>query len=281
MKRMIVWMVAVLGLAGAGAGQELMSDVLAGKLINPEPGVYAWYDLKDAKTGDLYFMRQAIVGEEKVKQETAYWVETEIVPQVGFPAVYKMLLTGPASDPKHVHRLMMREGDGEVQEIPVDPDKPAERTKSALEDGERSSSGQEEVQTPQGAVKAEHLTITNQGEHTELWLNNDVRPMGVVRMVSPQGELNLRRYGKGGKDGESALLSTPAAAGTPGSEWRVETKAADNSKAEEKKEENAAPEPKGKREGKKQELKKAKEEKREKKKDEKGEKKEPVEEVKP
>lgn len=281
MKRMFVWMIPMLGLAGAGAGQELMSDVLAGKLINPEPGVYAWYDLKDAKTGDLYFMRQAIVGEEKVKEETAYWVETEIVPQVGFPAVYKMLLTGPASDPKHVHRLMMREGDGEVQEIPVDPDKPAERTKSALEDGERSSSGQEEIQTLQGPVKAEHLMIANQGERTELWLNNDVRPMGVVRMVSPQGELNLRRYGKGGKDGESALLSTPAAAGTPGSEWRVETKAVEKSKAEAQKEAGAPTEPKAKQEEQKPEKKKSKRQGREEKREKKAEEKQPVEAPKP
>jgi len=274
----MVWLIAVLGFAGAGAGaaQELMSDVLAGKLINPEPGVYAWYDLKDAKTGDLFFMRQAVVGEEKVKEQTAYWVETEIVPQVGFPAVYKMLLTGPASDPKHVHRVLMREGDGAIQELPVDPEKPGEKSKSVLESGERSSSGQEEVQTPQGPVKAEHLTVTNQGERTELWLNNDVRPMGVVRMVSSQGELNLRRYGKGGKDGESAL-SSPAAKSESGSAWRVEAKSAEKGEAEDKKEAAPAPEPKDKREVKKQEKKQAKEGKREKKKEEKP----PAEEQKP
>ena len=29
--------------------------------------------------------------------------------------------------------------------------------------------------------------------------------MGIVRMIAPEGEMLLRRYGKGGKDGLSAL----------------------------------------------------------------------------
>lgn len=264
MKRMVVCVVAMLGFAGIAAGQQLMSDVLAGKLINPEPGVYAWYDLKDAKTGDLFFMRQAIVGEEKVKQDTAYWVETEIVPQVGFPAIYKMLLTGPANDPKHVHRLLMREGNSPVQEIPVDPEKPAEKSKSVLESGERSSSGEEDVQTGNGAVKAEHLTVTNEGVRTELWLNNDVRPMGVVRMVSPQGELHLRRYGKGGKDGESSIDAVIADTAS-GSAWSVEAKSAPKGSAEAAKEEKQVEQPKESQPAKKSEKKLSKEEKREKK----------------
>jgi len=102
------------------AAQGIMSDLMNGKLINPEVGAYAWYSLKDTVTGREFFLRQAIVGEERVKRKTAYWLETELVPRVGFPSVYKMLLTGPASDPKNVHRLIVREGDGVVQEVVLD-----------------------------------------------------------------------------------------------------------------------------------------------------------------
>jgi len=45
-------------LSGGTAGaQGIVGDVFAGKLINPEVGVFAWYDLSDANTGKKFFLR--------------------------------------------------------------------------------------------------------------------------------------------------------------------------------------------------------------------------------
>jgi len=195
------WAACCLGiLAGTAAAQGIVGDVLAGKLINPEVGVFAWYDLKDASTGKTLFLRQAIVGTERVKRKTGYWVETEIIPEVGFPAVYKMLLTGPASNSTNVHRIVMKEGQRPPREIPVEEDAVSAETPE-----ERESLGKESLTIPAGSIEAEHVVITSGGARTEVWLNDAVRPMGIVRLTSPEGELMLRRYGKGGPDAESAM----------------------------------------------------------------------------
>ena len=216
--------VALLAAVSAG-GQELMSDVLSGKLINPEVGVYAWYNLTDTESGSKFFLRQAIVGKDKVDGKTAYWVETEIIPQVGFPAMYKMLLTGPANDPKNVHRLLVREGAGPAEEVSLDTPEQGKESGDSDETkaSERTSLGKEEVDTPQGRLTAEHLTIKKGSVQTELWLNDEVRPMGIVRMQSPQGELLLQRFGKGGEDGESRIDKESPIPASPG-DWHVETR---------------------------------------------------------
>lgn len=187
--------------AGGAFAQEIMSDLMSGKLVKPEVGAFAWYNLTDATTGREYFLRQAIVGADRVKRKDAWWLETELVPKIGFPSVYKMLLTGPASDPGNVHRLLVREGNGAVQEVHLeqgehggnDPDTPRELV------------GTEEITLPNGRIEAEHYVLENGDSKTEIWISEAVPPMGLVRMKTPQGELSLQRYGVGGKDGESAM----------------------------------------------------------------------------
>ena len=138
-KYVIAAALALAGAAGPLQAQGLMGDVLAGKLVNPEPGVFAWYDLMDAATQRIFYVRQAVVGEEKAGRKKGYWVETEVVPQTGFPAVYKMLVTGPASEPGNVHRLIVREGRGPAQELP----RPADSPREAAEATPRESLGKE------------------------------------------------------------------------------------------------------------------------------------------
>lgn len=192
--------------AGTACAQGIVGDVFAGKLINPEVGVFAWYDLTDATTGKKFFLRQAIVGEERVKLKKGYWVETQIIPQVGFPTVYKMLLTGPANDPKNVHQVIVKEGEDPPEVMPIDTsaEAPIDTVKT-----KRESLGVEKVITPAGEIEAEHVVITGEdGGRSEVWIKDAIRPMGIVRMRSAEGELILRRYGSGGKDAESVLSPT-------------------------------------------------------------------------
>jgi len=200
--RMAFCAAPLLGLITAAASaQGIMGDVLSGKLINPEVGVYAWYTLTDNTTNTQLFLRQAIVGKEKVDGEKGYWVETEVIPQVGFPIVYKMLLTGPASDPENVHRILMKQGQDPVRSMPVDTlDDEGTNGQPAQE-----LVGKEEVSTAEGTIEAEHYFVKSGKEKHEIWLNDDVRPLGLVRMVTPQGELKLQRHGKGGQDAQSAI----------------------------------------------------------------------------
>lgn len=190
--------------ASAATAQSITAEVLSGKLINPEVGAYAWYDLKDFSVEHKFRLRQAIVGKERVRFKTGYWLETQIIPEVGFPAVYKMLLTGPASDPGNVHRVILQEGQRPLVEIEVQdaPKGPDQKT-------ERKSLGVEDIPLIEGSITAEHFELVGSagadGKSTEVWINEAVRPMGIVRLKSPQGELNLIRYGVGGPDGQSVL----------------------------------------------------------------------------
>lgn len=202
---------AILAATGGARAQGMMSDVMSGKLVNPEVGAFAWYNLRDTATQREYFLRQAIVGEEKIKRKTAYWLETELVPKVGFSSVYKMLLTGPASDPDNVHRLLVREGDGVVQEVKLDQGEHGGTDK----DVPRELVGTETLTLPSGEIETEHFILGDEGDKTEIWVSDTVAPMGLVRMRTAQGELSLQRYGTGGKDGRSAI-PTPTARGDAG-----------------------------------------------------------------
>lgn len=199
-RHLVVFLVLSAGY-GVASAQGMMSDVMSGKLVNPQVGAFAWYNLTDVSTGKTYFLRQAIVGQDRVKRKDAYWLETELIPKVGFPSVYKMLLTGPASNPRNVHRLLVREGTGVVQEVSLDQmgDAPD------VDEAPRELAGTETIDLPGGSIEAEHYIVGGGAEKTELWVSEEVPPLGVVRMKTPQGELSLQRYGVGGKDGESAL----------------------------------------------------------------------------
>lgn len=201
--------------------QGIVGDVFAGKLINPEVGVYAWYDLTDKATGSKLFLRQAVVGEEKVKRKTGHWVETEIIPEVGYAAIYKMLLTGPASDAKNVHKILAKEGVEPAQSLPVDFTDDGGKSAGQA----RKSLGMEKVATAQGEVEAEHVVLGSGEATVDVWLSDAVRPMGIVKMVSPEGELLLNRHGTGGPDGQSKIDAAPAAPLEGGkSETRVEVR---------------------------------------------------------
>lgn len=191
------------GLSATAQEGGVVGDIISGSLINPENGVFAWYDVRDVKTGKQFFMRQAIVGEEKVKGKNGYWLETEVVPQVGFPIVYKMLITGPASDPANIQEVYLKDGPGEPEKLTLDPG--ATDTGQSINGGKRTSAGMEALETPQGPIEAEHILIERDGITTEVWISDQARPTGIVKMVSPEGELILRRFGVGGADAVSAF----------------------------------------------------------------------------
>lgn len=206
----------------SGRAQGVLGDLLSGDLVNPQVGAWAWYDLKDAATGKAFVVRMAIVGEEKVGAQTGYWFEIEIVPLVGYRSVYKMLLTGPAKDPANIRRMLAREGTGEPQEIPIDP-VPADASPAPPE-SERKLMGKESITIAEDkAVDAEHYELSAKEGKTDIWLNDQLPPMGLVKLKSPQGELTLRNNGTGGQDARS-VIDEPAVLGGPGDDVKVDVK---------------------------------------------------------
>lgn len=192
----------LLALDGGARAQGVLSDILSGNLVDPEVGAYSWYHLKDSGEGANYRLRQAIVGEERVRFRKGYWVEVELVPELGFPVVYKFLLTGPANRARNVHRILVKQGEFPVREMEIDPDADAD---SVLESAAREPAGVEIIETESGPISAERFTVDSEDGRTEVWISPEVRPTGIVKLVSPEGELVLKRHGVGGIDGLSAI----------------------------------------------------------------------------
>ena len=218
--RFLMVMTCILLAAGSAGAQGVLSDIMSGALINPEVGAFAWYELKDNESGRKLFMRQAIVGEKAVDGKKGYYLETEVVPEIGFPIVYRMLLTGPATSVENIHEIMVREGMNPPENLPVDVLNPGGEDGG---EGKRSSVGMEKLATPAGDLEAEHFVIEEGGGKTEVWVNDEIRPMGIVKLVSPEGDLMLTRHGVGGPDGESAMDKKPAEEKSQDVTVRVET----------------------------------------------------------
>ena len=226
--------VLLLALSCATAqGQGVISDVFSGKLVNPKVGAWAWYDVtgdqtEDGGTVQLGKMRLAIVGEETVKGKQGYWLEMEYIPSLGYPSIYKMLLTGPADDPANVQKVFRRDGTEKKEEVPVKPegkekdkDKAEQSPAKPKPEPERKLVGEEDIATSRGNVQGGGASVTLHARHYEvvdgdstldIWLNESVSPMGIVQMKSAEGGLLLRDYGTGGPYARSVIDEPPPTA---------------------------------------------------------------------
>ncbi len=219
---------------GSVYGQAVVGDVLAGKLVKPKAGVWAWYDLSESSSGEAFLVRLAVVDEEKVGAKPGFWLEMEVVPLVGYRSIYKMLVTGPANNPDNVHRLIQREGTGAPQEVSLEKSDRGKRKdkKEEPRKPKRDLVGREDVETLGGAVTAEHYSVGSGEDKSDIWLSDDVRPMGIVRMLSANGELKLRSYGEGGENARSVIDDKlPPEASTVEPDVKVEVHSEDDMSA--------------------------------------------------
>jgi hypothetical protein len=200
-KKRIFLAVGVVCLVALNAVAQGVDDLFAGKLVNPKVGQWAWYDIADAQGGNKHAIRQAVVGQEKVAGKTGHWVEFELVPPAGYPVIYKMLVTGPASDPANVHRIVVKQGTEPARSVPVKE----VFAKPQAAKPPRQPAGEDEIATAGGPVKAKRYTVRSGQGEVQIWVNEEVPPTGIVRVKSPDGEMVLREYGMGGSAGESAL----------------------------------------------------------------------------
>ncbi|GEM_PF-3279701 len=186
----------------------LARRVMRGEVIARDAGVFAWYDLRDAQSGDALFLRQAVVGTGRKDRAEGVWLETEVVPRIGFPVLYKVLIDVSGEKAGRILEGQMREG--------YDPPQPLDvKNMDALPTGDLSGGqlevvGTESVETPSGNIDACHVKVTRQdGKTIELWLAPDVTPTGIVHMRTDDGEMKLRFFGRGGADGSSAMDRPP------------------------------------------------------------------------
>lgn len=192
--------VLAFALTPSANAQNVVNDLLGGDLVSPKVGQWLWYELRDAGGEKQFALRQAVVGEERVKRKKGYWVEFQVVPEVGYETIYKVLLTGPASDPDNIHKVLHKRGLQPVQELT-----PGGNSEEGGARPRRESHGMEDVLTGAGVLRAEHVEISQEADTVHLWVNDDVKPSGIVKLRTSEGEMVLRSQGFGGFYAESAL----------------------------------------------------------------------------
>lgn len=206
MGRVAWWMLLVCAAGSAHAQSGVVGDLLAGKLVKPKVGQWARYVVTDAKEGGKFLVRQAVVGEERIgRGKKGHWVELEVTPQVGFVVIYRMLLTGPANNPKNLRALVFKNGPNPAEHIEINPDDAEEDTPKR----KRKSVGLEQVETPSGFIQAERFDVTGDDKTISVWISEDVKPSGVVKMRTPDGEMLLSNYGVGGDFAKTRITEIP------------------------------------------------------------------------
>lgn len=192
-------------LSGEATAQGFVGDMMSGTLVDPKVGQWAWYELHDAASGALYRVRQAIVGQEEVDDETGYWVEFEFLPGGGYKVVFRLLLTGPVSNPDNVHRVIRKHGPNEAEEVGLE----AIRAGGRRERPQRRSEGLQRVHIGDEYIEAERWVVTDENREIVLWINEDVVPSGIAQMQSPDGGMYLQGFGRGGEHAHSVIEAYP------------------------------------------------------------------------
>lgn len=181
--------------------QSFMEDLFKGKMLSSEPGVWAIYEIIDKSTKTHVLLRQAITGTEKIEENTtALWLESEIIPTEGFPSVYRFLISYDKNGKEKIHKIIIREGANPPQNITTEtiPENTGTPSKKNL-------IGEEEIEFKNGKIKAKHYRIVEENTEKEIWLNEDVKPLGIVKLSTNEGEMILLKYGKGGEESKSAI----------------------------------------------------------------------------
>lgn len=181
--------------------QGFIEDLFRGKMLSSEPGVWAIYEITDKTTKTHILLRQAITGTEKTDENTtALWLESEIIPTEGFPSVYRFLISYDKNGKEKIHKIIVREGANPPQNIDSEtmPDNTETTSKKKL-------IGEEDVEFKNGKIKAKYYRIDEDNTTKEIWLNDEVKPLGIVKLSTNDGEMVLVKYGKGGEESKSAI----------------------------------------------------------------------------
>jgi len=185
----------------AGIAQSFMEDLFKGKMLSSEPGVWAIYEITDKSSKTQILLRQAITGIEKIDENTtALWLESEIIPTEGFPSVYRFLISYDKNGKEKIHKIVVREGANPPQNI--DNETTSENTETT---SKKKLIGEEDIEFKNGKIKAKHYRIDGDNATKEIWLNDEVKPLGIVKLSTNEGEMILVKYGKGGEESKSAI----------------------------------------------------------------------------
>lgn len=193
-----VSVVLTLGVAASSYFPEFFHE------FHPVVGGWSTYHIKDAR-GEQSKLTFAVVD----KDPQGYWLEIR-TPGDGGEAVAAFLIKGDPTDDANV--LMVRAEDPGSPALEIDKDTLVKlRTQGSKAFGGQAASIGPTVGKVAGMPKAtievhgkkltcKHIKILGpDGQEAEVWMNDEVVPFGVVKLVSGKESIVLENFGKGAR----------------------------------------------------------------------------------
>jgi hypothetical protein len=191
MKSIRIIAVAVLVLtfaAGASAqfGNMMRPPELRG-VFNPVVGEGANYQMVDEKG----ITRQFEITVVEKDSSGGYWQEMAIQDPKGETVYMKMLLAKQGSDLIIQRSIVQTPGRPpmELTSMMQNQAKPQKLDYRA----EAQNLGTESVTTPAGTFSCQHWRTTKENDNADIWINDKVKPWGLVKTSSKSGTLTLTK----------------------------------------------------------------------------------------
>jgi hypothetical protein len=180
------------------AGQETRQ--LCQSLSRVTVGQWAAYATGSQDSGTVRF---AIVGSERRGDTTLYWLEINSSGRKGNDGVIQLLVAGFGTEAAGIRGVVMKVGGRAATKMPeymvAMASQQVGQNNLGLSVARRCAGaevvGWETIAVPAGSIRALHVKDAEVGE---AWLSADV-PFGIVKVLSPKGEMLLSGRGSGAK----------------------------------------------------------------------------------
>ncbi len=158
-----------------------------------KPVVGGWSEYQMTTKGQpASKMKIAIVG----KEGDSYWYETVMEGRKEGRVVMKMLVSGNPADRKNVKRMILKQGNEQAMEMPVQMMQQG-GPQSAEPRGKALDKGTETVKVPAGTFTAQHVQYQDGEIVVDTWVSKDISPYAMVKSQSKEFEMVLVDRGTG------------------------------------------------------------------------------------
>lgn len=181
--------------AGAQFGLRSGPPPLRG-IFSPEVGQGAAYDVQNAD-GKKMSMEIAVVGKESADGKDGFWLETDLPGMSQGEMIMKSLLVLDAGNIQ-IARMIMQMPGRPPMEFPSQMMRAHDQPHPADVRTEADDVGKESVTVPAGTFVCEHYRMKDGG--SDVWVNEKVRPYGLVKSQTKNSTVVLTRVITDAKD---------------------------------------------------------------------------------
>ncbi len=173
-------LLAIVNLAHAQMGMDIFKRPSITKAFHPVVGKGAAY-LSSNKDGGTRNTEIGVVGKDSAEGKDGFWMEFVSTANGGKEMVGKVLIT---TDDLQFHRMIFQQPGQPAMEMPMNMNT-ARKEKMEEHMADWHSAGSQTITVPAGTFSCEHWV--NDKTHAEVWTNDKITPIGMVKEVNASG----------------------------------------------------------------------------------------------